>query len=66
MGHMNKSGIVLIIVGVLLLAHNLGWLGWHWLRQWWPVLLIAVGVWSLVAHKPGDNQRGPRDGDRSP
>jgi hypothetical protein len=63
---MNKSGIVLIIVGALLLAHNFGWLGWGWLRQWWPALLIAVGVWSLVTHRPGDNQRGSRDSDRSP
>jgi Domain of unknown function (DUF5668) len=63
---MNKSGIVLIIVGALLLAHNFGLLGWHWLRQWWPALLIVLGIWSLVAHRPGDNQRNSRDGDRTP
>lgn len=55
---MNKSGIVLIIVGLVLLAHNFGWLEWGWLQQWWPVLLIALGVWSIVTHKPADNQRG--------
>lgn len=54
---MNKSGIVLIIVGLILLPHNFGWLEWSWLRQWWPVLLIALGVWSIVTHKPADNQR---------
>jgi hypothetical protein len=63
---MNRSGIVLIIVGTLLLAHNFGWLGWEWLRQWWPALLIALGVWSLISHRPGDNQRNSRDVDRTP
>jgi hypothetical protein len=53
---MNKSGVVLIIVGLVLLAHNFGWLEWSWLRQWWPALLIALGVWSIVVHKPADNQ----------
>jgi hypothetical protein len=52
---MNKSGVVLIVVGALLLAHNLGLLDFVWLRQWWPLILIGVGVWSIVHHKPGDN-----------
>ena len=49
-----KSGkvgaVVLIVVGVLFLVSNLGWipqLG-PLLRQWWPVILIAVGVWMLA------------------
>ncbi len=58
---MNKSGIVLIVAGVLLLAHNLGWLTWGWLQQWWPLILIALGLWSLVNHKPGDKH--PHDSD---
>lgn len=53
---MNKSGIVLIVVGIIALAHNFGWLEWSWLRQWWPLLLIALGVWSVVTHKPADNE----------
>ena len=51
---MNKSGIVLIIIGCLFLAHNFGLLQWAWLHQWWPLLLIGLGVWSLINHKPGD------------
>jgi hypothetical protein len=51
---MNKSGIVLIVIGCLLLAHNFGLFDWGWLRQWWPLMLIALGVWSIVNHKPGD------------
>ena len=50
---MNKSGIVLIAIGLLLLAHNFGLLQLGWLRDWWPVILIALGVWSLINHKPG-------------
>lgn len=48
---MNKSGIILIVIGCLLLAHNFDLLQWGWLRQWWPLLLIALGVWSIVDHK---------------
>jgi hypothetical protein len=51
---MNRSGIVLIVLGLLFLAHNFGWLQFDWLRQWWPLLLIALGVWSILNHKPGD------------
>ena len=51
---MNKSGIVLIVIGALLLASNLGLLQWGWLHQWWPLLLIGLGVWSLLSHRPGD------------
>jgi hypothetical protein len=44
--------IVLIILGVLFLAHNLGYIGFRQLREllgtWWPLILIAVGVASLV------------------
>jgi len=49
-----KSGkvgaVILITVGVLFLLANLGWIP-HLgplLRQWWPVILIAVGVWMLI------------------
>jgi purine-cytosine permease-like protein len=51
---MNKSGIVLIILGCVFLAYNFGLLQWGWLQQWWPLLLIALGVWSIINHKPGD------------
>jgi hypothetical protein len=53
---MNKSGIVLIVIGCLFLARNLGLLDWGWLSQWWPLLLIGLGVWSLLNHKPGDKR----------
>ncbi len=61
---MNKSGIVLIVIGVLFLAHNFGLLEFAWLRQWWPLILIGLGVWSLLTHKSGgqkasDNEKPP-------
>lgn len=58
---MSWSGIILVIVGALLLANNFDLLPLHWLRQWWPLILIAVGVTSLV--RP-DRARRRRDGDR--
>ena len=53
---MNKSGIVLIVIGVVLLAHNLGWLAWDWIARWWPALLIGLGIWSIVTHKRGRDE----------
>ena len=44
--------VVLIIVGVLLLAHNLGYLRFadltNLIGTWWPLILIAVGVAGLM------------------
>lgn len=44
------GALILIIVGALFLLSNLGWiprLG-PLLHQWWPLLLIIVGVVMLV------------------
>jgi hypothetical protein len=47
--------IVLIIVGALFLAHNLGWLAFAQLRDligtWWPLILIALGIGGLLNRK---------------
>lgn len=58
---MNKSGIVLIIIGCVFLASNFGLLQFDWLRQWWPLILIGVGVYSLLNHKPGDKSSSGTD-----
>ncbi len=70
---MSWSGIILVIVGALLLANNFDLLPLHWLRQWWPLILIAVGVMSLVrpdrAGRRSDDDRldrAARDADRQP
>jgi phage shock protein C len=44
-------GSLLVIVGGLLLGHNLDWFRWpHWLRfeTLWPLLLVALGL-GLIA-----------------
>jgi len=44
------GAVVLIVLGVLFLLSNFGWiprLG-PLFAQWWPVILIAVGVYLLV------------------
>jgi len=47
--------VVLIVVGVLFLASNLGYLNWGQLRSflatWWPVILIAIGVEQLIRRR---------------
>ena len=60
---MSWSGIILVVVGALLLANNFDLLPLGWLRQWWPVILIAVGLMSLV--RPDRARRRSRDDDRA-
>jgi lipopolysaccharide export LptBFGC system permease protein LptF len=44
--------IILVVVGALFLASNLGYLQWGELRSvlatWWPLILIAIGLEQLV------------------
>jgi uncharacterized membrane protein YfcA len=71
---MSWSGIILVIVGALLLANNFDLLPLHWLRQWWPLILIAVGLMSLLrpdraGRRRSDDdrvERAPRDLDPRP
>jgi phage shock protein C len=40
-------GSLLVVIGSLLLLHNLGWLHWpYWMRfdTLWPLLLVALGI----------------------
>ncbi|MEO5881257.1 MAG: DUF5668 domain-containing protein [Caldimonas sp.] len=62
---MSWSGIVLIIVGGALLANTFGFLEWGWLRQWWPLLLIVIGLWSVLRPQRGDH-RSSRGADPGP
>ncbi len=49
-------GSLLVLMGTLLLAHNLDWLRWpDWLRfeTLWPLLLVALGVGLILrSRKP--------------
>ena len=62
---MSTSGIILVIVGAALLANNFGLLELAWLRLWWPAILIAVGLWSILRPQRGD-RASRRDPDRLP
>jgi ribose/xylose/arabinose/galactoside ABC-type transport system permease subunit len=60
MRHRSRTGAyVLILVGVVFLLVNLGVLPVAQLRQllsqWWPLILIAVGVWLLAKPRKSDS-----------
>jgi len=40
--------VLMIAVGFIFLLHNLGVLRFYMILRWWPVLLIALGVYLLV------------------
>ncbi len=42
-------GALLVLFGFLILFNNLGWLDLERLARWWPLLLIAVGLWFVYA-----------------
>ena len=39
------GAVILIALGVLLLLDNLGVLSFRWTAQFWPIVLIALGLW---------------------
>ena len=44
------AALILIVVGILFLMSNLGWiprLG-PYFHQWWPLILVIVGVLMLI------------------
>jgi hypothetical protein len=47
--------ITLIVVGLLFLAYNLGYIRFAQLKDiigtWWPVVLIALGAAGLIQRK---------------
>ena len=42
------GAIILIALGVLLLLDNIGVLSFRWLGEFWPILLIILGIWLAV------------------
>ena len=38
------GAILIIAIGILLLLHNFDWFPWWRIQQFWPVILIIVGV----------------------
>jgi predicted membrane protein len=53
-------GVIAIGAGLVLTAQNLGFMHFHW-RDWWPVLIIVVGLSILMRAffpRPGETQQG--------
>jgi hypothetical protein len=47
-GGMPLGAIILIALGVLLLLDNLGVLSFRWTAEFWPIVLIVIGIWLAV------------------
>ncbi len=45
------SAILFFVIGVVFLAGELGYIYWDEIRQFWPLVLIAIGIWFLIRHK---------------
>jgi TM2 domain-containing membrane protein YozV len=63
--HAPVGAVVLIGLGVILLLANLGWFSLHWISHFWPVfwpvVLIAIGLWLFVSRqRQGANGRRER------
>jgi hypothetical protein len=57
--HVPVAGIVLIALGALLLLHTLDLLDFEYVARFWPVLLIAAGVYLLAGrflHGSGERE----------
>jgi hypothetical protein len=50
-------GIIIILLGLILLLNNLGWLPGNVWSLFWPMALIGSGLWYLLG--PMINQRAP-------
>jgi len=55
--------VILIALGVIFLLNNLELLDLERVLRYWPVLLIGLGAYLLVA-RTSNQARGPREGDR--
>lgn len=44
-------GIILLALGLMFLLGNFGYSWWFGGMRWWPVLLIALGVWMLYQQR---------------
>jgi phage shock protein PspC (stress-responsive transcriptional regulator) len=61
------GSIILIVIGVILLFHGLGFL-WGGLIRLWPLILIAIGVALLIKYfgkkTPDEDERGDKETDK--
>jgi len=50
------AGIVLVVLGALLLLHTLNLFDFAYLSRYWPVLLIAAGIYLLYTRLGGNKE----------
>lgn len=43
------GGVALVAAGLVLFAHTMFGVPLEWIQQWWPMGLVGVGVWLIVA-----------------
>jgi hypothetical protein len=52
------GGLILIALGVVFLLGQQGLFGLPGIREWWPLIVVAVGVGKLVGAGSGRGRRG--------
>jgi len=45
------GGLALTVAGVVLLAHTKFGVPLDWLRDWWPLGLVGIGLWLIWEHR---------------
>ena len=50
------GAVVLIVLGCLFLLDNLQLFSFHWAHHFWPVVLIAIGVWLFIRRRTPEGQ----------
>ena len=65
-GRIPVAPIVLIAMGVIFLLNNLGWLEIRRVIRYWPVLMIAAGVYLLWTRMAGAQKSGSSAGGSPP
>lgn len=50
--------VFLVILGLVLLAFNLGLLRRPSVDEWWPVILVAIGAWMFIGALNNERERG--------
>ena len=51
------AGVVLVVLGTLLLLHTLHVFDFEYVTRYWPVLLIAAGVYLLYSRFSGSSEK---------
>jgi TM2 domain-containing membrane protein YozV len=51
------GGVALIVIGTLILAHNVLGLSLAWLIDWWPIGLVAAGAWLVYEDRRAKSPR---------